>query len=62
MAREVRLAVLAAEDLVRVEVGVVNETHAGHQACDRDRSDSTRLGRCVEVGSTMLSVRLFTRW
>lgn len=29
MAREMRLAVLAAKDLVRVEVGVVNETHAG---------------------------------
>ena len=29
VAREMRLAVLAAEYLVRVEVGVVNEAHAG---------------------------------
>lgn len=29
MAREMRLAVFAAKDLVRVEVGVVNEPHAG---------------------------------
>ena len=29
MAREMRLAVFAAKDFVRVEVGVVNETHAG---------------------------------
>ena len=29
VAREMRLAVLAAEYLVRVEVGVVHEAHAG---------------------------------
>ena len=36
MACEMRLAVLAAKDLVRVEVGVVDEAHArGLVACGR---------------------------
>lgn len=40
MACEMRLAVLAAEDLVRVEVGVVDEAHAR-------RRERERVRRCV---------------
>ena len=45
MACEMRLAVLAAEDLVGVEVRVVDETHAGRlMACGRRVCKCARLG------------------
>lgn len=45
MACEMRLAVLAAEDFVRVEVGVVDEAHARRRERERERE-------CAGVFST----------
>lgn len=58
MACEMRLAVLAAEDFVRVEVGVVDEAHARRRERERER-----VRRCVfdRAGRGYRKVCVFVR-
>lgn len=60
VAREMRLAVLAAEYLVRVEVGVVNEAHTGRCGPKQEEGKREQLNRaCVRRCGSCWSPRLW---